>query len=59
MPSALVVQDSDDELGLSPEKLPQLEVRPNDSFFDSLEDKPKVAHNVNKVEAPHTASNGN
>ena len=36
MPSSSAIRDSDDEDGLSPEKLPTIDLAPSDSFFDGI-----------------------
>ena len=37
MQDKAAIQDSDDEGSLSPEKLPQLELDPDESFFDTID----------------------
>ena len=36
MPSPSEIQDSDGEEGVSPEKLPEVNISPNESFFDGI-----------------------
>ena len=49
MPSPSIIQDSDDEDGLSPEKLPQIEVAPSDSFFDGIEGLGEPSESQNAI----------
>lgn len=58
MPSRPVIRDSDDEQSVSPEKLPQIDLNPSDSFFDGIGGSGGVSERDNGVEELHTTAEG-
>lgn len=58
MPSPPMIRDSDDEDSLSPEKLPIIELAPNESFFNGIEGSADVDEERNMSTATSDALTG-
>ena len=58
MPSPSEIQDSDGEEGVSPEKIPELNVNPHESFFDGIGSSIVVGEGNDALEAPSPTPKG-
>ena len=58
MPSPSEIQDSDGEEGVSPAKVPEINLHPDESFFDGIGSSEQVIHNGSAEQAPSPSPSG-